>query len=396
MFDFGNSELGDVNSFINRFSGLTEKYLFYNDTVELRYDVKNHKYLLVTENGLEEQDGVTTVCHCLDKSKVLLPWACKMMAQKLKGLMSFNLSGDRYSISEAEFDQFTKEAKTAHKDKLEDAGAVGHIAHAWIEEYVNRCIAGTSCLDLEFPSEERASKSCQASLDWMVRHQIRWLQTERKVYSRKHKYAGTMDGLCIANSCDDPKCCRTQFTDRLTVADWKTSNQIYIEFILQTAAYRQAYQEEFGVSIDGIFVVRLGKEDAKFEAWSLDAELAEIGWDCFVKALDLVRAMMVLETAVEEMKDYRTGIKKAEKAAQKIEDLKIACKGSKTYQGIRRPKCNDGNPCQTCVAKYKEVQDAKFAALTYGTIKREVFDAGNQISENMLESLQKILDTQNG
>ena len=363
MFDFGTSELGDVNSFINRFSGLTEKYLFYNDTVELRYDVKNHKYLLVTANGLEEQDGVTNVCHCLDKSKVLLPWACKMMAQKLKGLMNFNLAGDRYSISEAEFDQFTKEAKTAHKDKLEDAGAVGHIAHAWIEEYVNRCIAGTSCLDLEFPSEERADKACQAALYWMFKHNIRWLQTERKVYSRKHKYAGTMDGLCIANSCDDPKCCRTQFTDRLTVADWKTSNQIYIEFILQTAAYRQAYQEEFGVSIDGIFVVRLGKEDAKFEAWSLDAEIAEIGWECFVKALDLVRAMMVLETAVEEMKDYRTGIKKAEKAAQKIEDLKIACKGSLTYKGIRRPKCNDGNPCQTCLAKYKEVQDEKIIDL---------------------------------
>src|SRR5271154_2239587 len=77
----------EATKLINKFGGWTESYWFYVDSdnpIELRYDPKDHVYLLVTEDGqLEKQAGVTTICHIIDKSEALVPWGCKMMAQKL-------------------------------------------------------------------------------------------------------------------------------------------------------------------------------------------------------------------------------------------------------------------------------------------------------------------------
>ena len=33
-----------------------------------------------------------------------------------------------------------------------------------------------------------------------------------------------------------------------------------------------------------------------------------------------------------------------------------ACKNSARYKGIRKPTCNNGNPCEKCVRIYKEKQ----------------------------------------
>ena len=73
-----------IDQFIDRFSGLSEEYKFYNGSVTLQYEPKSHTYFLTLPNGeLEAQQGVTSVCHIIDKSKQLIPWGCKMMAAKL-------------------------------------------------------------------------------------------------------------------------------------------------------------------------------------------------------------------------------------------------------------------------------------------------------------------------
>jgi hypothetical protein len=366
--DFGIDGTGQVDAFITKFGGLTEEYKFYNDTVTLRYDPKDHVYLLVTPEGLERQDGVTTICHIVDKSNVLIPWAVKMMAQKLLATVQDFATGmnvkqeglpDYYSFHEPKFSDWINQAKSAHKDKLEDAGEVGHIAHAWIESYIKAVLVKDQNKIEEilanFPPDPRACSACIAALDWMQQHNVRWLGTERKVYSRHYKYAGTMDGLCLVDSCNNPKCCRQPFRDRRTVADWKTSNYLYVEFILQTAAYKQAYEEETNDRIDDIWIIRLGKEDAEFDPWYVDEELAIRGWDAFLKALWLSRSMVLVEEGIQETKDYRKALQKAERQAAKEAALKIKCKGADKYKGIRVPRCNNNNPCQHCLNKYKEV-----------------------------------------
>lgn len=379
-----------IDDFITKFGGLTEEYKFYNGEVTLRYDPKEHVYLLVTPNGLVRQDGVTTICHILDKSNVLLPWACKMMAQKLLATIP-SIDGS-VVLSYDSFIERVNSAKSAHKDKLEDAGHVGHVAHAWIEQYIKAVLAKNESrieeLLAKLPDEERAKSSCIAALDWMFNHNVRWLGTECKIYSRNHCYAGTMDGRCLADSCDNPECCPVPFKDSLTIADWKTSNYLYIEYVLQTAAYKHAYEEETGEDIQDIWVIRLGKDDAEFEAWHIESELQELGWFAFFAALTLSRAMEKVKQAIEEIKDARKIKKRAELQAEKAEALKLKCKNADKYKGVRRPTCNNGNPCKACLDKYEE----RLKHSESVGIPRDVVEAGNELADNMVKSLQNLLD----
>src|ERR1019366_6622312 len=83
---------------------------------------------------------------------------------------------------------------------------------------------------------------------------VRWLKTEQKIYSLEHNYAGTMDGKALVDSCNDPACCSEQFKDSLSIIDWKSSNALHVEYILQVAgAYCHAEVEEFGEDIQNCF-----------------------------------------------------------------------------------------------------------------------------------------------
>jgi hypothetical protein len=386
-------------AFIRRFGNMTEKYTFFNGEVELRYKVKDHVYLLVTPHGLVAQDGVTSICHIIDKSEVLIPWGCKMMGQKLiNDIPKAQLpTGEVVVLQQtlADFEIEVQKAKRAHEEKLEEAGAIGHTAHNWIEQYIKSVLKGDDSRKLELlanmPRDERASNACIAALDWMQRHNVRWISTERKIYSRQYRYAGTLDGLCQVDSCDDPQCCPHPFKDRLTVSDWKTSNYLYMEFLMQTAAYQQAYNEEQAylaklehrafTPVEDRWVIRVGKDDAKFEAWHLEADEFGDHFDCFQHALKLSRSVKRIQEIIKEKKDVARAEKKrvreAEKKAaeeKKIAEreekkalakvakaaaLSLACPGAAKYKGLKKPRCNKGNPCQSCLLKYAAVQAAK-------------------------------------
>jgi hypothetical protein len=399
--------MSEIDSFIEKFSGLTEEYKFYDGTVTLRYDPKDHVYLLVLPDGtLERQDGVTTICHILDKSNVLIPWACKMMSQKI--LATIPSIEELKALSYDSFTEKVNSAKSAHKEKLEDAGYVGNVAHAWIENYIKlrlehdgaadhtvRAIADTKLETLlaNFPAEPRAKNACVAALDWMTRHQVKWLGTERKIYSRSSKYAGTMDGSCFASSCSDKLCCPEAFTDRFTIVDWKTSNNLYIEYILQISAYKHAYEEETGEFFQDGWVIRLGKEDGEFQAWHVPLVLlSNLGHLAFERALLLSRTMSAVEEVVDEMKNVYKAARKAEKKAAKEADLTKQCKGAARYKGIRKPNCNGGKPCEACLAKYDEHQADKLKKLeelaSTKTKKKKI----TQTSPELIKSLNFLLD----
>jgi hypothetical protein len=277
------SALGALDEFIDEFSGKTEPYFFYyvdgKPTVELRFQVEEHLYYLVGELGeLILQDGVTTICHIIDKSPALVPWAAKMVVAKLLRLLptvdvevpdgedhlGARVVKNLAPMSLEAFEKILQDAKTAPRDKLEEAGDVGHMAHTWLEFYIKSVIAlgkakeaGDEAAIAEhqqsiesklanLPKDERASNCAKAALAWMNEHDVKWVETERKIYSKKHSYAGTLDGLALVSSCNNPLCCVEKFKDRFSVIDWKSSNYLYIEYLYQTAAYQHAISEEFG------------------------------------------------------------------------------------------------------------------------------------------------------
>lgn len=374
-----------IENFINRWGGMTECYSFYNGEVTLRYDKKAHVYLLVTPEGtLEPQDGVTDTVHIIDKSYALVPWGCKMMEQKLLATAK-PAQGDSglYFFNDASLSKWIQEGKSAHLEKLEEAGNIGHIAHEWIERYIKAVLSNNQSLVHELlaklPEDERAANCCQAALDWMQKHNVRWISTERKVYSRTYKYAGTLDGMCLTDSCGGT-CCPVPFKDHLTLADWKTSNYLYLEYLLQTSAYQQAHEEEKPDEIiDDRWIIRLGKLDAEFDPWHVDRVFYPKHFLAFRNALDLSRSVKSIENDLQSAKDERTKIRKELERQEKEAALKIACKNSGHYKGTRKPTCNGGNPCESCLKRYSEVQAEK--ALTNdkksGNLNKEDNTDGN-------------------
>lgn len=387
--------MSTVDSFISAFGGLTEEYLFYNGEVCLHYEPRAHRYLLAKDGDLIPQEGVTNVCHVIDKSEALIPWACKQQAGYLLNHAGVTLpDGNRIlrSMTWQEFENLVLASKTAHKDALEDAGDVGHIAHAWIERYIKAVLYyGAASMQVQellarFPADDRATNCCLAALDWMRNHNVRWLGTERKVYSRKYGYAGTMDGLCLVDSCSNHHCCKTPFWDRLTISDWKTSNYLYVEHLYQTSAYMQAYNEETeyvnndAPLVRDRWIIRLGKEDAEFDPWHAPVEDFRYDFSTFTTALELKRRHEATQKRVRDRmaqtrEDIRAERRAAKEAAEKAEKerkaqerekarqereaaLKIKCKKADDYKGIRKPSCG----CETCAKKYAEVQAAKESA----------------------------------
>lgn len=389
--------MAGLDDFIEKFGRVSEEYKFYGDEVTLRYYDDEHAYYLLGSDGSEEkQDGVTSVVHIIDKSEALIPWGVKMMYEKALRTIPGTRTAGAVVMSEQELEKWLLEAKSAHKEKLEEAGKTGHIAHNWIEQYIKLIILGEIHLAAEMrvilPFDERAAQACKAAFTWMDRHNVRWLGTERKIYHREHKYAGTMDGICLCDSCDDIHCCPEPFTDRMTVADWKTSNYLYLEYLLQTAAYQAAYNDEviaFNKNNDPDYVqplavdrwvIRLGKDDGEFEAWHLQWHNFEEDFGGFLATLDLTRRVKALKERIQKRKDdLRAALKaeklarkqakdeatavekanaKAEKLQKRVEALAKECPAFKNYKAKRKPSCKTraGEPCEACQTKWDDIQ----------------------------------------
>src|SRR5208282_754244 len=164
---------GALDAFVEAFQGVTEPYFFYFvdgvPTVELHFQTDEHIYYLVGELGqLTPQDGVTTICHIIDKSNALVPWAAKMVIAKLlrtmptfdkeKSILADNASDETIAewvkagsptfpvkympeMTLEAFEKIALEAKSAPRDNLEEAGNVGKMAHEWLEFYIKSMIA---------------------------------------------------------------------------------------------------------------------------------------------------------------------------------------------------------------------------------------------------------------
>ena len=306
------------------------RFYFYikngKPAVTLTFDADSHTYFRVTPDGESvAQDNVTSVLHgVLDKSIYLTSWASKMCAEKLSRIMPRSLSIPEMtaSVSLSEFRILLEEAKHAHKEKLIDAGDVGTAAHNTIEASINAALKsqGEGAVVTELinsPDDPRAVNAANAALSWMKSHNVRWIRTERKIFSLRYEYCGTLDGLCVVNSCDSPVCCPHPFKNALSIADWKTSNQMSVDYLYQTAAYQAAYQEEFGVGITDRFILRLGKDDGEFQAWHLTVEDFDADFAAFLLCLALVRQHRVVTKRMSDRGKLHTKAKRAVKATEK-------------------------------------------------------------------------------
>ena len=87
------------------------------------------------------------------------------------------------------------------------------------------------------------------------------VDVEKTVYSKRYKYAGTLDGLGTIFIVKKIKQHR-HMKIYLVITDWKSSGKIYPEYILQVVAYFFALMEMHpGTRISGICIASFNKEE---------------------------------------------------------------------------------------------------------------------------------------
>ena len=217
--------------------GIITKKL-YKGQVEIKFygptEDKPNRHMYYVDK--KRKTGVTTFIGIKDKSNALVSWSLEEAAKHLILLLEKRKEINEEQIVEAVF---------AHKLIKERAANLGKTAHSWCEKYILADIGKGEFP--EMPEEKEVQIAVNGFMDWIKSQKIKFVSSEKVVYSRKHDYIGTMDIEAIIGN-------------RRHLIDLKTSNGLYNEVRMQTAAYLKADQEEGGMHYQGRWAIRLAKE----------------------------------------------------------------------------------------------------------------------------------------
>ena len=351
---------------IKKYPDLGAAHWFYNNTVALRFSPSRWEWLREAPEGLLHVDGVTTVLKFCDGSALtpLINWSIRQGFEKFKRLMMERHLGPNlaFELWESELDALIKEGKQAAREKLEDAGMCGSMAHAHLEKVAKATLVRDSRrleeLIALLPPDPRAESCVIAGILWCVEHDIEWIHSERPVYSRIHNVCGTIDNIAWASSCQNPRCCPTPFARRRVQVDYKSSNALRgWSYCCQTGIYTACWGEEFpDQPIEDRFILMLDKETAEFEAFHLEGpELQAQDLNAYLDALACYRSHKAVQARMDEVSAQRREYEKAEKAAAREAAHRVQCPKAKDYKGARMTKCfEDGTQCEACDKIYRE------------------------------------------
>jgi hypothetical protein len=158
------------------------------------------------------------------------------------------------------------------------AADIGTVAHALCEAHLRGMELDASNITPEALS--KAETGFLRFLDFWDREGLKVLATELVMVSEKMQVGGTMDVLA-------------QRPDgRLVVVDLKTSKGIYDEMLVQVATYAAMHEEGSRQTVDEVYIVRIGKEDAD------DLEIRQVG-----QREERVKAFAALATARRLLKE---------------------------------------------------------------------------------------------
>jgi hypothetical protein len=210
--------------------------------------------------------SVTTVLGVIDKSGPLIPWAINQTVAYYTAALDADTTYPQIVL-----DVIHQQAKRAARDVKQEAADIGTQAHNWLETYFKNGLVPPP-----EPDNPKVLNCVRAALAWLAEHHVTPIYNERRIYSRRHRYSGTMDMLAYVDG-------------KLSICDWKSSKGLYTEFYLQTAAYSAAYTEETGTKIEQRILIRLGKEDGAFEPHILPKGTQASDFKAFKAALTIYR-----------------------------------------------------------------------------------------------------------
>lgn len=196
--------------------------------------------------------GTTTVIGRFKDSGALIKWAYKQ-GREHEAMFARGEDAPRelYEVTQA-------------------AADIGTIAHNMVEVSIKgenpEGVLALSGLPVE--SQEKARSSFSAYQTWASMSRMGIIEQEMPLISEAHQFGGTPDAIGLING-------------ELCLLDWKTSNSVYSDYLLQLAAYRVLWEENYPDRplVGGSHLLRFSKEHGDF-AHHFYRDLSE-AWEMF-------------------------------------------------------------------------------------------------------------------
>ncbi len=159
------------------------------------------------------------------------------------------------------------------RETKQSAADSGTIAHGMIETHLKGKLYVPP---IEAPEEviAKAQKAFANFLHWREQVNFRALFLEEHIVSEVYQFGATPDCIAAING-------------KICLFDWKSSNGVYPDYLIQIAAYKVAWEEVHpDILIDGgFYLYRMDKENA---AWTLHYwEDLSPAWEAFLCCLKL-------------------------------------------------------------------------------------------------------------
>lgn len=124
-----------------------------------------------------------------------------------------------------------KEGRELYETR-DEAAAIGTVAHAMVELRINGADPD-SCQglsELDGAGKKRARNAFRMYETWASMSNLKIIHQEVPLVSETYRFGGTPDAIGLVNG-------------ELCLVDWKTSNGVYQDYLLQLAAYRLLWEE---------------------------------------------------------------------------------------------------------------------------------------------------------
>ncbi len=231
--------------------------------------------------------GVTTIAGRIKNAGPLLAWYKKQGALMGEAAYARKLRTTLEPfVGQSLIDQYLPDHDPNEHDPItvrDHSAAVGTAVHEMIEHYlstdppISRTTADGPVL-VEAMAAFRAWKAW-----WATQPDLKPIMLEVPMVSRVHAFGGTCDAVM-----------RDESDGALWLVDWKTSNSIYADVLIQCAAYMILLEECESVRVSRVAIVNVNRRGGV--VWyKYDAEDLQAARDVFLDALRIHKSDRVLE-----------------------------------------------------------------------------------------------------
>ena len=166
-----------------------------------------------------------------------------------------------------------------HRAERKKAGDAGTLAHAMVENAIHGRPPRENTDG--FPEEAfgPAEIGFHAWEEWSKVMKVEYVKTEVPLVSEGWRFGGTPDAIAKVEG-------------KLCVLDWKTSNAVYADYVIQLAAYRALVNESEGrrsslrqaasLPAGRCYLLRFGKEHADYHVHAYPQAVLLLGWRAFL------------------------------------------------------------------------------------------------------------------